>query len=102
MEIFNRSNKRSVIKRSDRIFFSLSKRLLNNWKEILFVVKPETVIKWHRQGFNLFWRIKSKHKGGRGKIDFEARKLIIQIAKENSSWGIPRIVHVHLLIREKN
>lgn len=91
LEIYSRSNKRSVIKRSDRVFFSLSKRVLNNWKDILVIVKPETVIKWHRQGFRLFWKMKSSHKGGRISIDLEARKVIIQIAEENKSWGIPRI-----------
>lgn len=96
LEILSRSNKRSVIKQSDRIFFSLSKRVLNNWKDNLVIVKPETVIKWHRKGFKLFWKMKSKHKGGRKRIDFEARKLIIQLAKENVYWGIPRI-HGELL-----
>jgi putative transposase len=96
LEILSRSNKRSIIKRSDRIFFSLSKRMLNNWKENLVIVKPETVIKWHKQGFKLFWKIKSKRSGGRERISFETRKLIIQIAEENRSWGIPRI-HGELL-----
>ena len=91
LDIYSRSNKKTVIKRSDRVFFCLSKGLLNNWKENLVIVKPETVIKWHRQGFKIFWRLKSKHKGGRGRIDIETQKLIIQIAEENSSWGIPRI-----------
>jgi len=91
LEINSRSNKRSVIKRNDRVFFSLSKRVLNNWKENLVIVEPETVIKWHRQGFKLLWKIKSKHSGGRERISFETRKLIIQLAQENKSWGIPRI-----------
>jgi putative transposase len=91
VEILSRSNKRVRIKSTDRIFFSLSKILLSNWKDNLVIVKPETVIKWHRKGFKLLWKIKSKRKGGRGKIDFEARKLIVQLAKDNASWGIPRI-----------
>ncbi len=91
LEVLSRSNKRSVIKRSDRFFFSLSRGLLNNWKDNLVIVKPETVIKWHRRGFKLFWKMKSKHNGGRGRIDIEARKVIIQITEENRSWGIPRI-----------
>lgn len=91
LEIFSRSNKRVRIKSTDRIFFSLSKILLNNWKDNLAIVKPETVIKWHRKGFKLFWKFKSKRKGGRERIDFEARKLIVQLAKDNASWGIPRI-----------
>jgi len=96
LEINSRSNKRSVIKRNDRVFFSLSKRVLNNWKENLVIVEPETVIKWHRQGFKLLWKIKSKHRGGRERISFETRKLIIQLAEDNRSWGIPRI-HGELL-----
>ncbi|MCP5061365.1 MAG: transposase [Ignavibacteriae bacterium] len=91
LEIFSRSNKRVSIKRSDRIFFSLTKGLLKNWQNNLVIVKPETVIKWHRKGFKLFWKIKSKHKGGRSRIDVETRKLIIQLAQENRLWGIPRI-----------
>lgn len=96
LEIFSRSNKRISISKSDRIFFSLLTGLLKNWKNNLVIVKPETVIKWHRKGFRLFWKMKSKHKDGRGRIDVETRKLIIQLAEENRLWGIPRI-HGELL-----
>ena len=65
--------------------------MLNNWKDNLVIVKPETVIKWHRKGFKLFWKMKSKQKGGRFKVDIEVRKLIIQLAEENRLWGIQRI-----------
>jgi hypothetical protein len=87
LEIYSRSKKRVSIKRSDRVFFSLTKRLLNNWRNNLTIVKPETVIKWHREGFKLYWEMKSKQKGGRGKVDIEVRKLIIQLAEENRLWG---------------
>ncbi len=96
LEILCRPPKRVSIKKSDRVFFSLTKRLLNNWRNNLVIVKPETVIKWHRQGFKLFWKIKSKQKGGRQKVDIEVRKMIIQLAEENRLWGIPRI-HGELL-----
>lgn len=96
MDIYSRSNNRFVVLRSDRIFLSLSKKVLNNWKESLVIVKPETVIKWHRQGFKLFWKMKNKYKGGRKRKDSITRKLIIQLAKENIYWGIPRI-HRELL-----
>lgn len=88
LEIFSRSNKRISISKSDRIFFSLLTGILKNWKNNLVIVKPETVIKWHRRGFRLFWKMKSKHKGGRGRIDVETRKLIIQLAEENRFRGI--------------
>ncbi|MBI9060163.1 MAG: transposase [Labilibaculum sp.] len=84
------------MKRSDRVFFSLAKGLINNWKDNLVIVKPETVIKWHRYGFKLLWKIKSKRSGGRERISFETRRIIIQLAEENKSWGIPRI-HGELL-----
>ena len=96
LEIFSRSNKRVSIKRSDRVFFCLTKGLLNNWRSNLVIVKPETVIKWHRQGFKIFWKMKSKQKGGRGRVDIEVRKLIVQLAEENRLWGVPRI-HGELL-----
>ena len=83
LEIYSRFNKRVSIKKIDRIFFCLTKGLLNNWRSNLLIVKPETVIKWHRRGFKLFWKMKSKQKGGRRKVDIEVRKLIIQLAEEN-------------------
>jgi hypothetical protein len=65
--------------------------LLSNWKERIFIVKPETVIKWHRSAFKFYWRWKSKSKGGRPKVTREVINLIKQIANENPSWGAPRI-----------
>ena len=54
------------------------------------VVKPETVIRWHRQGFRSYWRWKSSRVGGRPKIDREIRDLIRRMSKENPLWGAPR------------
>src|SRR5262247_1357080 len=62
-----------------------------NWREVLIVVKPETVIKWHGQGFRLYWRWKSKTPVGRPKIDKEIRELIRKMSRENPLWGVPRI-----------
>ena len=79
------------IKKTDRLIFSLLKDLLTNWKERLFIVKPETVIKWHRSAFRIFWRWKYKPKGGRPKVSREVIALIKQMANENSKWGAQRI-----------
>ena len=57
----------------------------------MVIVKPETVIRWHRQGFKLFWRLKSRKKPGRPKIDTEIRQLIRHNSKENPTWGVPHI-----------
>ena len=91
LEIYQRTDPKLKIKRSARMFFSLIMDLLSNWKARMFIVKPETVIKWHRTAFRIFWRWKSQHKGGRPKISKEVIALIKQMANENSKWGAPRI-----------
>src|SRR5436305_10774594 len=55
------------------------------------VVQPETILRWHRAGFTVFWRWKSRKRAGRPKIDRELRDLIRRISKENPLWGAPRI-----------
>jgi len=69
-------------------------RRWNGWKHSLVLVKPETVISWHRSGFRLFWRWKSR--GGRPSTRAQIRRLIRQMARENPTWGAPRI-HGELL-----
>jgi putative transposase len=66
-------------------------QLWKNWREVLLIVKPETVIKWHRQGFKLYWRWMSRAPVGRPKIDREIRELIKRMSLENPLWGTPRI-----------
>jgi hypothetical protein len=83
LEIYQRSNPKVKIKKTDRLFFSLIKESLFNWRKRLFVVKPETVIKWHRTAFRIHWKLKSKLKEGRPKINWEVINLIKQMAKEN-------------------
>ena len=62
----------------------------------LVIVKPETVIRWHRAGFRLFWRWKSRHRGGRPKVSLGIRQLIRDMSLANPFWGAPRI-HGELL-----
>ena len=95
-EILQRTNSKIKIKTTDRLFFSLIKNLFSNWKERMFIVKPETVIKWHRTAFRFYWRWRSKPKGGRPRISKEVINLIKQMATENPKWGAPRI-HGELL-----
>jgi transposase InsO family protein len=61
------------------------------WKDTLVIVKPETVVAWHRAGFRLYWRWKSRTRGGRPRITQEIRVLIRRLAQENSDWGAPKI-----------
>ena len=65
-------------------------RLWGDWREALHVVQPETVVRWHRQGFRYYWRWKSRGRG-RPKIDTEIRELIRRMCLANPLWGAPRI-----------
>src|SRR5215470_16593669 len=80
----------------DRLFWTLLHRCWSRWADVLVLVKPETVVGWHRAGFRLYWRWRSRPRGGRPKIDAEVRALIRCLANENASWGAPRI-HGELL-----
>src|SRR6516162_408371 len=62
---------------------------LCDWKEALVIVKPETLIGWHRKGFKLFWKWKSQ--AGRPRIPENIRKLIVQMAQEDPTWGQARV-----------
>jgi putative transposase len=91
LEIYKRTDPKLKISRIDRMFFSLMMDWLSNWKERMFIVKTDTVIKWHREGFRIYWKWKSKPKGGRPKVNREVITLIKKMANENSDWGAPRI-----------
>ena len=78
----------------DRALWTFLLRRWSGWKGSLVLVKPETVIAWHRRSFRLFWRRKSL--AGRPTTRAEIRRLIRQMAQENPTWGAPRI-HGELL-----
>jgi transposase InsO family protein len=91
LNVLQRSVKRAKVEDSDRIFWVLMSRLFEKWKEHLVIVKPETVVRWHRQGFRYFWRWKSRAKPGRPPIAREIVALIRRLSKENPLWGAPHI-----------
>ncbi|MFH1447547.1 MAG: hypothetical protein ABIG39_01680 [Candidatus Micrarchaeota archaeon] len=92
LTIQQRTIKRPKLKNKDRIFWSWISQIWPDWKSNLIIVKPETVIKWHRQGFKLYWRWKSRtNKVGRPRVPKEIRNLIRQMSQENLAWGAPRI-----------
>jgi len=77
---------------SDRVFWILVRRLLSRWRDTLLIVKPETVINWHRKGWRYYWRRKSQRgRPGRPKIDPEVIELIRRMSRDNATWGAPRI-----------
>ena len=78
---------RPRLTRFDRLFGVLLRKVWPGWAESLIVVKPETVVGWHRKGFKLIWTYKSRKKGlGRPSIDKEIRELICRMARENITW----------------
>ncbi len=92
-----RTRTRPALRATDRLFWVLLLRLWPQWRSALLIVKPETVIGWHRKGFRLYWTWKSRAgKTGRPGISKEVRELIRKISGSNSLWGAPRI-HGELL-----
>ncbi len=89
--VLQRSVKRPQLRQRDRIFWAWLSQLWPDWRDSLAIVKPETVIRWHRDGFKLYWRWKSRGNPGRPKIDAEIRNLIRRMCRENATWGAPRI-----------
>jgi len=97
LAVLKKDNPRPRLSQFDRFFWVLLHRIWTKWSEPLIIVKPETVVGWHRKGFKLFWTRKSKKKDlGRPRIDKEVRELILRMAFENPGWGAPRI-HGELL-----
>ena len=97
--MLRQSVKRPKLRPRDRVFWVWLSRLWPNWRSTLILVQPETVIRWQRQGFKLFWRCKSRgRKPGRPPIEREIRDLIRRISRENPTWGAPRILSELLLL----
>jgi putative transposase len=81
----------------DRLFWVFLSRIWQDWRSTLVIVKPETVVAWHRKGFRLFWTWKVRHgQSGRPVVLRETRDLIRKICRQNPYWGAPRI-HGELL-----
>jgi putative transposase len=69
---------------------------LFDWRDVLTVVKPDTLIRWHRKGFRLFWKWKSRA-NGRPRVPVDIQKLIVEMATNNPTWGEERIADELLL-----
>jgi putative transposase len=97
LALFNRNQKRLQLRRTDRLFWAWLSRFWEMWRESLIVVKPNTVVRWHRKGFALYWTWLSKrNRIGRPGTSREVRELIRKMAEANPLWGSPR-VHGELL-----
>jgi transposase InsO family protein len=92
-----KSRSRVWLRNIDRLILVWLYRLFPSILDTITVIKPETVIRWHRRGIRAYWRWKSRRRGGRPRIDREIRDLIRRMNKENPLWGAPRI-HSELLM----
>ena len=90
LAVMKRTNKRPKIRIADRLFWVLLSRILTPWRKSLVIVKPDTVVHWHRKSFKLFWKFKSKGPG-RLQVSREIRDLVRRMAAANPNWGAPRI-----------
>jgi putative transposase len=87
---FAEKGRRPRITPSDRGFWVFLSKVLSEWKEILVIVQPETVVRWHRKGFRLYWRSISKPGPGRPPISAEVQALIRRFANENG-WRARKV-----------
>jgi len=89
--ILHRQVKRPTCKKTDRFLLALLARMMRTWKQALFIVQPETVLRWHRELFRLFWKHKSKADSRQPRLSPETIALIKEMASNNRLWGAERI-----------
>src|SRR5437773_3395367 len=95
--VLHRSVKKPKLTPLDRLLWAWLCGVWDDWRSALIVVKPETVIAWHRKGFRLFWTWKVGHgQPGRPSVPKDIRDLIRLMSRANPTWGAPRI-HGELL-----
>src|ERR1039458_1821283 len=99
LAVLKRRHPKSRIGWLDKLFWVAIRRFWAEWKQSLIVVTPETVVRWHRVGFRLYWRLisRARTKVGRRQTSKEVRGLIFRMVAENPTWGAPRI-HGELLM----
>jgi transposase InsO family protein len=89
--ILRRQVKRPACTKTDRMLLVLLARMVRTWKQALVIVQPETLLRWHRQGFKLFGKYKSRAISATPKISIETVALIKEMARDNRLWGAERI-----------
>jgi len=99
LAVLKRRHPRPRLDLLDKLFWVAVRRFWSGWQQSLIVVTPETVVRWHRAGFRLYWKLISKVRRpvGRRQTSKEIQELIFRMVVENSTWGAPRI-HGELLM----
>src|SRR5688572_33214871 len=97
INVLQRSVKRPKLTTADRLLWAWLCSVWQDWRSCVRIMKPSTVVGWHRKGFRLFWTWKIRRgKYGRPVVPKEVRKLIRTMSHENPLWGAPKI-HGELL-----
>jgi putative transposase len=91
LTILQRQVKRPACTKKDRLLLVLLARLVRTWQQALVIVQPDTLLRWHRELFRLFWKQKSKASSHKPKVAPETIALIKEMARENRLWGAERI-----------
>jgi len=93
LAVLKRQHPRPSLRLFDKLFWVITRRVWSAWKQSLIIVTPETVVRWHRSGFRMYWRLISRvrRQVGRKQTPKEIRGLIFQMVAENPTWGAPRI-----------
>jgi putative transposase len=89
--ILRRQIKRPAYRKRDRLLLVLLSRMVRTWKQALFLVQPETLLRWHRELFRMFWRRKAKAQSRKSRLSPETITLIKEMAANNRLWGAERI-----------
>jgi putative transposase len=90
--VASRRVKRPAFRSHERGLLVLLARLVSRWRDAVLLVKPDTILRWHRQGFRLFWRLKSRRPGKpRPRLSPDLIELIRRMAESNATWGAERI-----------
>ncbi len=100
LAVFKRQQPRPRLGAIDKLFWVVARRFWAHWKKALLIVLPDTVARWHRSGFKLYWAMLCKVRkpvGGGRRISQQIRELILRMVADNPSWGAPRI-HGELLM----
>ena len=96
LEVLQRNARKPQLRPTDRALWAVLSRILPDWRHHLTIVQPDTVVRWHRAGWRVYWRWRSDPGRGRPKVSAEVRALIRRMSLENPLWGAPRI-HGELL-----
>ncbi len=96
LAMYRRTRPKPAVRWSDRLFWVGLRHAWPGWTSALMVVRPATVIEWHRRGFAWYWTRRSRRSAGRPRVYRELRQLVRRMANANPLWGAPR-VHGELL-----